>query len=403
LRPVKGGELDIIDTTSGEPVFTIARRSPAAGADVRTTISAQLQQAAVTQIRKESKAGSAVALDPASGEVLVLASSPMYNPNDFSIGFSDNESVRFNALLPQSPYLDRAVAGQYPIGSLMKVTSLAAALENGIGADHVFDCTGSFLIPGQAHPSIDDSPHGHGDITEVTGLAESCDVVFWTIGVTLNSQNPNLLPNMAKTFGYGSLTHIVGLPDGTEQPGLVPDAAWLKQFNGGDWAPVDAANLAIGQGFFTATPLQIAVVSGAVANGGTRWQPRLVTSIVGPDGAAIATYAATALGKLAVSSDHLAVMQAAMVDVTTMPGATSYGTWNGFPALVAAKTGTAQTSTPIPDALYMCYSPASPLSGPPVKAKVAASAVVEYSGFGDAFAQPVTRAILTAYLAPSGS
>ncbi len=140
----------------------------------------------------------------------------------------------------------------------------------------IFTCTGSYQVPGEAKPRLDDVPQGHGQLTAPGALAPSCDVVFWQIAALLNSKDPDLLPQMAKAFGFGAYTDIVGVPKSDENPGIVPDPDWMKANNHGTWSPTDAANLGIGQGFFQATPAQIALATAAIADNGIRMQPRLV-------------------------------------------------------------------------------------------------------------------------------
>lgn len=404
LRPIKGGELDIVPASNGGgcsgATYAIARQAAIPGNDVHTTINIKLEQTAMARMRSENKSSGTVALDPANGAVLVFASNPIYDPNDFSLGFTPNELARFNAL--DHPYLNRAVGAAYPIGSVFKVTTLAAALEHGTTLDQTITCTGKFQVPGVDHVFIDDLPYGHGTITIYQGLAASCDVVFWTLAAALNQQDPNILPDMAKSFGYGALTHIVGVPDGVETAGVVPDPDYWKRVHNANWSVVDALNLAIGQGDFLATPLQLAGVAAEVSNGGVRWQPRLVTTITSADGKATATYQPTKLADLVndkhMTADHMAILQTAMLGPINDPQGTSYNTFKGFPLLVAGKTGTAQTSTPLPDGLYIAYAPASPVSGPPVAAQIAIGTAVEHSGAGDTFGAPIAKDLITAYL-----
>jgi penicillin-binding protein 2 len=400
LRPVKGGELDIVplnsDGSLGAPAYTIARHAGSDGDDVRTTISIALQQKAMADMRAQQHSSGVASLDPVTGEVLVLASNPMYDPNEFALGFTPNQSAALNAL--DHPYLNRAVSAAYPIGSAFKVTTLSAGLEGGFAADHIFSCTGTFTIPGSTNIFHDDSVSGHGSLTEIKGLAVSCDVVFWQIAVALNAKDPNLLPTMAKAFGYGAPTGIVGLPADVENSGIVPDPQWLQQNGHCCWSAVDAANLAIGQGYFQATPLQIGAAAAAVANNGQRMQPRLVTAIVAPDGQTVATYPATVVGKLPIAPDHLAVIQAAMLGPTSDPQGTAYPDFANFPVRVAGKTGTSESGGPLPHSLFMCYAPASPLGGPSVTPRIAIGAIVERSGYGEQFAVPISKDLIKLYL-----
>ncbi|HEV2238037.1 MAG TPA: penicillin-binding transpeptidase domain-containing protein [Ktedonobacterales bacterium] len=396
LRPVKGGELDIVplnaDGSYGDPAYTLGRRVPAAGADVHTAINLTLQQKAMADMRAQNHTSGTVAMDPSTGEVLVLASNPIYDPNDFSLGFTPNEAARQGAL--DHPYLNRAVAGTYPIGSVGKVTMLAAAMEAGIPDSQIWNCPGSYTIPGTSTPRIDDVPTGHGSITDIRALAVSCDVVFWQISVNLFGKDPHLWYNMAHSLGYGERTQVTGLPDGVEATGNVtlPDS------------PGAAANVAIGQGDFTATPIQLASVAQGIANNGQRLQPRLVLSVVGSDGQAQVTFALKKLNDLAISPTHLTSLQAAMLGPTTAPGGTAYDDFGHFSVRVAGKTGTAeaQPAGSLPDSLFTCYAPASPVGGPPITARIAVGSIVANSGLGEQFAVPISKDLIKIVMGVNG-
>lgn len=397
IRPVKGGELDIVplnsDGSFGPAAYTLGRRVPADGPDVHTTLDIALQQKAMAAMRQQAHPSSSVVLDPASGDVLVLASNPIYDPTDLSLGFTPNAAARFSAL--DHPYLNRAIGSALPIGSVLKVSTLAAALENGIPPDQAFNCTGTYTVPGQSQPLHD--WEAHGATNPIKGLAQSCDVTYWQIGVTLNSKDPNILPTMAKGFGYGAKTGIIGLPSADENPGIVPDPAWMQATKNSGWAPIDAANLAVGQGFFEATSLQVAEAAAAIADNGQRMQPRLVTALVGSAGETVTSYAPKSLGTLPLSPDHLAILQAAMLGPTTTPDGTSCFLFCNFPIRVAGKTGSAESGEPVPHAVFMAYAPAPPVSGPWVTPKTAVSALVENAGHGADFAAPIVQAVLRAY------
>lgn len=400
LRPTKGGKLEIVelnaDGTDGQAIYSIAERAAANGDDIHTTISMSDQRAAMNQMRQSPTHGSgSMAIVPGTGEVLEMASFPIYDPNDFSLGFTPNGLARFNGL--DHPYLNRAVSGAYPVGSVFKVITLAAALENGVSPSDVFTCAGTFQVPGENHVRNDDKVGGHGTITAAEALPPSCDVVFWHIAVQLNSKDPNILPTMAKAFGFGAPTGIVGVPDGVENPGLVPDPQYLQQHENAQWTATDAANLAIGQGFFKATPAQVAMLGAEVGNGGKRVQPRLVNTIVDSGGKTIKEFTPPAPTPLPLSPDHLSIVQVAMNGVTSLPSGTTYNRFRNFPIRVAGKTGTAESGNgQSPHAWFVCYAPFAPLSGPPAPATIAVGAVVEYSGFGEQFGVPIVMAVLKA-------
>jgi penicillin-binding protein 2 len=396
LRPIKGGELDIVplnaDGSYGDPAYTLGRRVPAAGAEVHTAINLALQQKAMADMRAQNKSSGTVALDPTNGEVLVLASNPIYDPNDFSLGFTPNAATRLNAL--DHPYLNRAVAGTYPIGSVGKVTVLAAAMESGIPDTQIWNCPGTYTIPGTTTPVVEGVPNGHGNITDIRALAVSCDVIFWQISVNLFGKDPHIWYNMARSLGYGTRTQVTGLPDGVEAPGNVtlPDS------------PGAAANAAVGQGDFTATPIQLASVAQAIADNGQRLQPRLVTSVVGTDGQAQVTFAVHKLGDLAISPAHLTALQAAMLGPTSEPGGTAYQDFATFSVRVAGKTGTAEAQPPgsLPNSLFMCFAPASPVGGPAVTPRIAVGSIVAHSGYGEEFAVPISKDLIKLIMGVNG-
>jgi penicillin-binding protein 2 len=214
----------------------------------------------------------------------------------------------------------------------------------------------------------------------------------------LNQQDPNILPTVAKAYGLGAPTGMIGLPASEDNPGIVPDPAWLKANKNASWTPTDAANLGIGQGFFEATPAQIAVLTASIANNGVRMRPRLVTKVVDANGLTTSTIAPVQAGTAPLSPANLQVVQVAMLGPTNSPDGTSVGDFIGYPVTVAGKTGTAESGQPNPHAWFVCYAPAPKLSGPPVTPQIAVATLVEFSGFGDTFAAPVSKAIMSAYL-----
>lgn len=400
LRPTKGGELDIrarnADGTDGPIVSTVASRAPLNGEDITTTIDLPTQQAMMTRLAAQSgHTGGSVALAPATGDVLAMGTYPTYDPNDFSLGFTANEQTRFNAL--SGPYVNRATMAADPTGSIFKLITLSAGLENGISASQIFTCTGTFQVPGENHLRYDDVVLGHGSLNAVQAIAPSCDVVFWTIAINLNQKDPNLLPSVAKKFGFGAATGMIGLPADEDNPGIVPDPAWLKTNKNSGWSPTDAANLGIGQGFFEASPAQVAELSAAVANNGVRMRPRLVSK-VSNGGAITQTFAPTSEGTLPLSAANLKILQVAMLGPTNDSTGTTAYDFVGYPITVAGKTGTAESGQPVPDAWFTCYAPASKLSGPAVTPQIAVGTLVEFAGTGEHYAVPVSKAAMDAYL-----
>ncbi len=395
LRPTKGGTLEIdqrnADGSPGQAVYTIAERLAVPGDDIHSTINVKDQQAAIAAIQArvgtgKGKAGAAFAVDPTTGAVLVMASYPMYDPNLLSLGATSEELNSFD-------YLNRAIQDPRPIGSDFKIVDLAAALQNGISKDATFTCHGTYQVPGESEVRHEPETVGHGTLTAPNALGPSCDVIYWQVAIKLDSMDPNILPKMAKAMGFGSVTGVVGIPAGVENAGLVPDPQY-ETSKGKTWNASFAADLAVGQGDFMATPAQVTMMTAAVANNGTRMQPQMVSTVTSSSGAVVQTFAPKTVGTLPVSADNLAVIQVAMVVTAT---STSYGSWINFPVRVAGKTGTAEAGVSVqPHSWYTCYAPAAPLSGPAVTPTVAATAEMQYAGFGADNAAPVSRALLNA-------
>jgi penicillin-binding protein 2 len=408
LRPVKGGVLKIVNTNAdgsdGSTAYTIASRDPANGDDIHTTINVPDQQSVMAQLvaNHNGRAGASFAVDPTTGAVLVLASNPACDPNAFA---QDNFAVYMACVNDSThqPLVDYALEAQVPTGSIFKIVTLAAALQNGVvSPTQQFQLAACYQIPGTSAPTCPKIKEPCQVVLDaMQGLGRSCDNMYWMFGVQLGEKDPTLLPNMARAFGFGTSPGVVGLPDDEQGAGLVPDPQYYQQHNIGNWAPVNSANLAIGQDLFQATPAQVALLSAAIGNNGVRMQPRLVTSVTsGPT--VLQTFPAKQIGTVPVSATNLALVQVGMEDVVA-PNGTSYDVFKGFPIQVAGKTGTAESGQDNPHAWFTYYAPASPPSGPAVQPQIAMSVLFTYAGFGDANAAPVCRALLITHFHLSGS
>lgn len=398
LRPTKGGKLVIVtpnaDGSDGQVDYTIGQRDPVRGDDIYTTVSMPSEQVAMAAAAKVSggQDKGVFAVNPVTGEVLVMASFPACDPNDFSLSFQTGINACLNA--PNKPLFNYAVSGAVPIGSVFKLVTLAAGLENGLSASQIFTCQGTFQVPGETTVRHDWKTDGHGTITAVQAIPESCDVVFWQVALMLDKKDSNILPNMARSFGYGAPTGVIGVPAGVEAAGIVPDPAWMQQNNKGTWTASDAANLGIGQGFFEGTPAQMAVSTAAIANGGKRMRPYLVSAIKNAAGVTVQTYGPSQAGTLPVTAEHLSDIQAGMIAAVGDPSGTSYFLFKGFPIRLAGKTGSAESSQDAPHATFALYGPASPVSGPTVTPQIAIAALNTYAGHGADFAAPIILAVL---------
>jgi len=406
LHATIGGTLQIVernaDGTDGAPVTTVASRQGAPGADVHTTISLKDQQTAYGMLKLyQTFGGGAFAVEPSSGAVLVMASYPACDPNDFSLAF--DPGIQACNTATDGRALNRALTSEQPIGSAFKVVTLSAALEhNVVTPTETLPCTGSYLVTGEQTPRTDPDPTKPATTTAPAALGPSCDVTYWLLADRLNHADPTFLPIMAKAFGYGAATGIVGVPANAERPGLVPDPQWIQTNKNARWSPTDAANLGIGQGFFLATPAQVAMVGAAIANNGTRMQPRLVTTITSADGTLITSFEAKPAGKLPISSQNLTILQNALLGPTS-PGGTAYSSFRNFSIPVAGKTGTAETPNPRPHSWFMSYAPASPSSLASTTSPIATGVLVEHSTYGEWCAVPMTLQIMRTHFNQPGN
>ncbi len=366
-------------------ISTIKDRPKQDGATVHLTLDATLQAAAERAL--QGKVGAVVALRPSDGAVLAMASTPGFDPNSFARGISATE---YEALAnnPNQPFLNRAVLGQYPVGSIFKIMTMGAALEKaGFTPETTRFCAGIWTGLGAAYAKRDWLPQGHGNISLHEALVQSCDIYFYQVGLELDQKNPNLLPDYARSWGFGSPTGIVGL---SEAPGVIPDPQWTEKTLGKPWVPGNAVDMAIGQGYVEVTPLQVAQMLGALADNGVMHRPYIVQRIVGANGAVLQDYKPVVSRVLPLSAAHLQDILSAMHGVTSEGQGTATNVFAGFNWPVAGKTGTAQAPTGNPHAWFAALAPAD-------HPTIALVVLVEHGGEGSAVAAPLARQILQTY------
>jgi penicillin-binding protein 2 len=220
--------------------------------------------------------------------------------------------------------------------------------------------------------------------------------VFYEVGLALHYRDPDLLPQYARSFGLGEPTRLrglgveeVGFPE--ESGGLVPDDDWKSQAQGQPWTPADSVHMAIGQGYVLATPLQIAVLVGAVANGGVLYRPQLVLKIGETPHASEQHFAPEKAGHTPVGSDQLAIIRDGLWGVANRDYGTARWVFKDFAVPVAGKTGTAENPGGLPHAWFAGYAPAD-------DPKIAVSVLVENAGEGTVAAAPIFRSLVAEYL-----
>jgi len=393
IRGKPGGEQVEVNVV-GRKVKTLGRVEPVQGYRVVLTIDSQVQKAAWAAM--EGKAGAVVALDPRDGSILALVSRPGFDPNLFNRGVSADvwEKISSNPLHPME---NRAIAGQYPPGSTYKLIVAAAALEEGlITPETAFNCPGSFEMGTRTFRCW--RKHGHGRVSLHRAIVESCDVYFYNVGKLLGVDR---LAQYAQAFGLGART---GVAMAGERRGLIPTRDWKLARFGVPWQPGETISIAIGQGYNTVTPLQLANAYAAVANGGELFTPRVVQRIETDDGEIIEEFRPQKKAALPVSRENVQLLKRALWGVVNEPGGTG-GQARVAGRDVCGKTGTAQVigmaegddGSAYPyeyrdHALFVSFAPRD-------NPEIVVAVVAEHSGHGGSAAAPVARKVLEAYFA----
>jgi penicillin-binding protein 2 len=265
LAGTAGGRLVRIDV-SGFKHDETGIRAPVPGGDLRLSVDLRLQKIAEEAIA--DTCGAVVVIDPATGDILAMASAPGFNLNVFNLGISV-EAWRALADDERKPLFNRAVAGLYAPGSSFKPLVAIAALTQGKGAgDSDIVCEGSYELGGQVMSCYKGEAHGRVDL--VKALEVSCNVYFFRLGLQCGY---DAIYHMALAAGFGEKT---GIDLDNEAAGLLPSKAWKRQAKGETWRDGDTCNISVGQGALLVTPLQMAVFTAAIANGGRLFRPRLV-------------------------------------------------------------------------------------------------------------------------------
>ena len=389
LAGTHGGQLDIVNAP-GQVVTTLAAKRPVLSRPLFTSIKRPFQEQ-VEKILNNADVvygphkSAVVVMNPNNGQILAISSHPGFDPNEI---VNPSSMAQTQPLTPtEKSYVHRAVMGLYHPGSTFKPIVMAAALEAGLFTpDSMFDDPGYWDGLGEAYRKTCWKKDGHGHISLVNALSASCNVTFYQVGFAENKQDVNLLPNMARAFGLGRPTGIVGLD---EQAGLVPDAAY-KKAKGEIWYDGDAVNLSIGQGDLQVTPLQMAVAYSAIANGGALYKPQLVLRIGSPDQGPEEAITPQEIGKLPVKPEHLAAIRQGLRGVVASAVGTVRNYYYGMPVKVAGKTGTAETGTAKPDAWFAAYAPSD-------APEIVVVVMVENIGQGSAVASPIARNVIEAY------
>ena len=379
----KIGEIEQLENGPGEEGEHLASRPPIPGSDIFLTIDLDLQRA-VEEIFDWTK-GCVVAMNPMNGEILAAVSRPGYDPNIFLEGVTrDQWRELFNN--PDNPLFDRIVQAVYPPGSIFKIVTAAAALENGVvrPGDRLEPCRGSYRFGNRDFGCW--KAAGHGALPLLGAIEESCDIYFYQVGQKLTADR---FHDAGEMFGLGRRTGI-DLP--SESRGLLPSKSYYdKRFGRGRWTAGHLLNISIGQGDLLVTPVQICVLASVVANGGYRVTPHLVRRIVDAEGRDTRQRRDAPVPVRGLGAGTLALLARAMEAV--IHG--EHGTGRAARVAgvrVAGKTGTSQNPHGEDHALFVAYAPAN-------DPEIVVAVIMENAGHGGAMAAPLAGRILTSRFA----
>lgn len=393
-----GGNSQVEVNALGRVIRELERKEAEAGTDLSLTLDERLQRFTAERLGAESAAS--VVIDVHTGEVLVMASTPSFDPNVFNRGLTQRE---WNALSgdPRAPMTNKTISGQYSPGSTYKMVVALAALEHGaIGTDQTVFCRGHTDLGSRRFHCWEG--RGHGNMDMVQAIAQSCDVYFYEVARRVGVDR---IADMANRLGLG---HSSGLGLAGERDGLIPTEAWKRATLGKSWQKGETFNTAIGQGYVLTTPTQLAVMAARLSTG-LAVEP-VITRQIMLDGAVVQR-PPKAFASLDIDPTHLEVARRGMFEVLNGPRGTARASkLKSKDTKMSGKTGTtqvrritmAQRDAGLPKgdeipwnerthALFVAFAPDD-------NPRYALSVVVEHGGGGAAVAAPIARDIMTEVL-----
>lgn len=387
----KDGGREIEVNAAGEPVRLVGDKRAVPGNGLVLTLDANIQKTAQDALRDyintaqkggrpATSGGAIVVLDPRSGAVRAMVSEPGYDPNVFAGGITvkDWQAIINN---PHHPLNNRAIENAYPPASVFKIITAAAALELGFTTpEEIYKDTGVYMLSGWKFYGWE--VKGLGPLDLAGALCWSSDPYFYEMG---NRMGVDKLADYAVAFGLGQPTGV-NLPG--EASGVVPTAAWKEETYGEAWYPGETLIAAIGQGYYLVTPLQQANMLAAVANGGILFRPMLVDKVIDYRGTVVEDIKPEPLYTVGLSPNTWAAIRKGLRSVVEQ--GTAAGAFQGFPVVVAGKTGTGETGTGTTHAWFACYAP---FDNPEIVVVV----FIENGGEGGSAAAPLARKVLEAY------
>ncbi|ADW16927.1 peptidoglycan glycosyltransferase [Desulfobulbus propionicus DSM 2032] len=371
---------------------------PLPGNDLHLTLDVELQKIAEEEMAAKNRAGAVVAMEANTGRLLVLASAPELHLEEFVGGISQKawQEMLDN---PLHPLINKVVQGQYPPGSTYKpVTAFAGLAEGIVTPDTTVFCPGFYRFGNRVYRCW--KKGGHGTVSLRRALGESCDVYFYQVGLKLGVDR---LGRYAKLFGLGEKT---GVEMEHEKAGIVPTSEWKKKRYGVKWHEGETLSIAIGQGYDLTTPLQIALMTSVIANGGTLYKPTIVEQVRDPDGKLVSSFQPEVLSRLSGQGRNLKLVREGMIEaVNGRRGTGREAQIDAHGIIVGGKTGTAQVvrlaqykhlkEENIPyeyrdHAWFTCFAPAA-------NPEIVVTVLVEHGLHGGSASAPIAAKILNRY------
>ncbi|QFY41486.1 penicillin-binding protein 2 [Candidatus Methylospira mobilis] len=393
----KTGYEEMETNVQGRSINVIGRRDSVAGADLQLSLDIRLQKIAYDALGEYN--GSVVAIEPSTGQVLAMVSKPSFDPNLFVQGIkrADFENLQ---LSPDRPLYNRASRGIYPPGSTIKPFMALTALDSGqMTASQRVHCPGFFRLPNSEHKYRDWNKQGHGSVDMKLAITQSCDVYFYSLALQMGIDR---IHNYLTRFGFGQKS---GIDLDSEKAALLPSQEWKRKKRKQPWFAGETVITGIGQGYFQATPLQIARAVAILANKGKVITPRVVAGIKTP----LVYDPPFPLPRqeiIPISEANWRTVVSAMIDVIHSSRGTAKSIAHGLDYQIAGKTGTAQVFTVQQNQNYKSMHVTEKLKdhawfvafAPADNPQIAIAVIAENGGHGGSVAAPIARLVFDAYL-----
>jgi len=387
------GYAQVETDAAGRGVRTISRKASTPGNRLRLALDIRLQK--IGEEAFAGRRGAAVAIEPATGDILALISQPSFDPNAFVDGIDANLWKELNESLDR-PLTNRPLRGAYPPGSTIKPFMALAALETGTRSPErtIFD-PGFYTLPGQGHQYRCWKTEGHGAVDLQRSVIVSCDTYYYGLAVEMGIEK---MHDFLSRFNFGKPS---GIDIDGERNGLNPNEAWKRARFKDKWYTGDTVSAGIGQGYVLATPMQLAYAAAVMANRGVAWKPHLGKEVVDSQTGKVRRIELQPAYKTQFNDENLERVRAAMVGVT-QPGGTAAQAGAGAPYTIAGKTGTAQVigmkqgqkyrESEVDErhrdhAWFIAFAPAD-------DPKIALAVLVENGGHGGSAAAPIARKLM---------